>query len=124
MDHKEVGEYWNKNAPKWTKMAREGKDFYRNQFNTPAFLEILPDVKGLRGLDIGCGEGYNTRILDGMGAKMTAIEISEVFIQAAHTFQPDGSWIDHLQASAVELPFPGETFDFARVYEPDGHPGE
>jgi ubiquinone/menaquinone biosynthesis C-methylase UbiE len=112
MDHKEVGQYWNKNAPKWTKMAREGKDFYRDHFNTPAFLEILPDVSGLRGLDIGCGEGYNTRKLVELGARMTAIDISEVFIQAAHNFQSEGKKIDHLHASAVELPFSRESFDF------------
>ncbi len=42
-------------------MARAGYDFYRDQFNTPAFLDLLPEVRGLHGLDVGCGEGYNTR---------------------------------------------------------------
>ena len=113
MDHKLVGKYWNKNAPKWTKMAREGGDFYRDQFNTPAFLEILPVVKGLKGLDIGCGEGYNTRKLVERGAQMTAIDISDVFIKAAHSYQPEEGRIDHAHASAVELPFPEGYFDFA-----------
>ena len=38
---------------------------------------MLPDVRGLAGLDIGCGEGHNTRLLAGRGARLTAIDISE-----------------------------------------------
>ncbi len=62
MDHKEVGKYWNENAQGWTKLSRLGYDKYRNLLNTPIFFKILPNVDGLKGLDIGCGEGYNTRI--------------------------------------------------------------
>lgn len=63
MDHKEVGRLWNGNADAWTKLARAGYDVYRDAFNTPAFFEMLPDVRGLTGLDIGCGERHNTRLL-------------------------------------------------------------
>ncbi|MBX7222167.1 MAG: class I SAM-dependent methyltransferase [Blastocatellia bacterium] len=114
MNHEEAGRFWNANAAAWTKLAREGYDLYRNHFNTPAFFEMLPDVTGLKGLDIGCGEGYNTRLLAKRGAHMAAIDIAEIFIdyaQAAETEAPLG--IDYRVASAVELPFPAETFDFA-----------
>ena len=80
MDHKEAGRYWNSNADAWTKLARAGYDVYRDYLNTPAFFEMLPDVNDLSGLDIGCGEGHNTRLLAKRGACMTAIDISEVFI--------------------------------------------
>jgi trans-aconitate methyltransferase len=40
-----------------------GHDIYRDHLNTPAFFAMLPDVEGLAGLDIGCGEGHNTRLL-------------------------------------------------------------
>ena len=75
MDHKEVGQYWNANATVWTELARAGYDVYRDYLNTPAFFEILPDVKGLDGLDIGCGEGHNTRLLAKRGARITAVDI-------------------------------------------------
>ena len=65
MDHQEVGRYWNGNADAWTRLARAGYDTYRDHFNTPAFLDLLPDVAGREGLDIGCGEGHNTRLLAG-----------------------------------------------------------
>lgn len=113
MDHHDVGRHWNGLAPIWTALGRGGYDYYRDLFNTPAFLEMLPEIGGLEGLDIGCGEGHNTRLLVERGARMTAIDISEVFIQLAAEVEPEQGGIRYSTASAVELPFPGETFDFA-----------
>jgi len=113
MDHEAVGRYWNENAEAWTRLSRAGYDTYRDGFNTPAFFRMLPGVRGLRGLDVGCGEGHNTRLLALQGAAMTAIDISEVFIQHAQEAEraaPLG--IDYQVASAVALPFPDERFDF------------
>jgi ubiquinone/menaquinone biosynthesis C-methylase UbiE len=114
MDHRQVGRYWNGNAEAWTLLARAGYDIYRDYLNTPAFLEMLPDVDGLLGLDIGCGEGHNTRLLAQRGARMMALDISKVFVQHAQRRedqQPLG--IGYHVASAVELPFAGGIFDFA-----------
>ena len=114
MDHIEVGNFWNENAEVWTKLARDGYDIYRDYLNTPSFFSILPDIKNLKGIDIGCGEGYNTRLLADKGAIMTAIDISEVFIQKAKEADAQSrSKINYLVASAVELPFDDESFDFA-----------
>ena len=68
MDDNEVGRYWDGNAEAWTVLSRAGCDQSRNTFNTPQFLDILPEVRGLAGLDIGCGEGHNTRLLARRGA--------------------------------------------------------
>jgi len=110
MDHREVGRQWNINAPAWTAMGRKGYDDYRDSFNTPAFLEMLPAISGLKGLDIGCGEGHNTRQLVIQGAQMSAIDISNVFIEFAAEIQPERREIGYSNASAVELPFPREKF--------------
>ena len=117
MDHITAGEYWNKNAEAWTKLARAGYDVYRDHLNTPGFLAMLPAVTGLRGLDIGCGEGHNTRLVARLGASLAAIDISEVFIRHARTEEvraPLG--ITYHQASAVELPFAEASFDFATAF--------
>jgi ubiquinone/menaquinone biosynthesis C-methylase UbiE len=114
MNHEEVGRFWNANADAWVKLARAGYDVYRDHLNTPAFFGMLPDVAGFSGLDIGCGEGHNTRLLANRGAKMTAIDISEVFI--AHAKQSEAqeqSGIEYRVASAVDLPFADAAFDFA-----------
>jgi ubiquinone/menaquinone biosynthesis C-methylase UbiE len=114
MDHKEVGRFWNANADTWTKLSRAGFDVYRDYLNTPAFFDMLPDVNGLSGLDIGCGEGHNTRLLAQRRALVTAIDISEVFIaHAKESEEQEPLGIDYRVASAVELPFADATFDFA-----------
>jgi SAM-dependent methyltransferase len=114
MDHKEVGRMWDENAEAWTRLARAGYDVYRDFVNTPAFLDMLPDVAGLEGVDIGCGEGHNTREVAQLGARMTALDISETFIGHARQAEVDEPLgIRHLRASAVELPFADDTFDFA-----------
>ena len=117
MDHIEVGRHWDADADAWTKLARAGCDVYRDFLNTPAFLRMLPDVRGLRGLDIGCGEGHNTRMLAGRGARMTAVDISQRFIEharSAERAEPLG--IDYQVASAVDLPFADSSFEFATAF--------
>ena len=113
MDHREVGRYWNDNADAWTKLARAGYDVYRDHLNTPAFFEMLPDIQGLSGLDIGCGEGHNTRLLAERGAMITAIDISDRFIQHAQQLErQEAAGITYRVASAGKLPFADSTFDF------------
>jgi ubiquinone/menaquinone biosynthesis C-methylase UbiE len=117
MDHEEVGRYWNANADAWTILAQAGYDTYRDYLNTPAFFAMLPDVDGLSGLDIGCGEGHNTRLLAKRRALVTAIDISEVFIAHAKQLEEqEPLGIDYRVTSAVELPFADATFDFATAF--------
>jgi SAM-dependent methyltransferase len=117
MDHREVGRYWNGNAEAWTHLARAGYDTSRDLVNTPAFLEMLPDVAGLLGLDIGCGEGGNTRLVAGRGAAMVGLDIAEGFIRHAAAAEASGSpAIPYVVASAVELPFRDGAFDFATAF--------
>src|SRR6266540_1382236 len=114
MNHEEVGRFWNANANAWTTLARAGYDIYRDYLNTPAFFEMLPHVAGLAGLDIGCGEGHNTRLLAKRGARVTGIDIAEDFIGHAARAEAEAPLgIEYRVASAVELPFPDAHFDFA-----------
>ncbi|MFX0005812.1 MAG: class I SAM-dependent methyltransferase [Promethearchaeota archaeon] len=114
MDDKEVGEYWDKNAENWVRLSRMGYDRCRDLINAPAFFKILPSISNLFGIDIGCGEGYNTRIAAKRGAKMAAIDISEVFIKyAKETELKEPLGIKYRTANAIKLPFPDNHFDFA-----------
>jgi ubiquinone/menaquinone biosynthesis C-methylase UbiE len=114
MDHEDAGRLWNGNAEAWTKLARAGFDVYRDHLNTPAFFALLPDVAGLSGLDIGCGEGYNTRLLARRDARVAGLDISEVFIAHARQAEADVPLgIEYRVASAVQLPFDDGAFDFA-----------
>jgi len=114
LDNKDVGKYWDKNAENWTRLSRMGYDRCRDLINSPAFFKMLPDISNLKGLDIGCGEGHNTRIAAKKGGKMTAIDISEVFIKyAEETEQQEQLGIKFKIDSGTELPFPDNNFDFA-----------
>jgi ubiquinone/menaquinone biosynthesis C-methylase UbiE len=117
LDDREVGKLWDGNADAWTLLSRQGCDIYRDYVNTPAFLKMLPDVSGLRGLDIGCGEGHNTRLVAGRGARMTAVDIAPRFVRHAQGKEGDEPLgIGYLAASGGALPFADECFDFAVAF--------
>ena len=112
-----VSDHWEANAETWTKHVRAGYDIYRDALHTPAFLEMLPDVEGLNGLDVGCGEGANTRSLARASAKMTGIDIAPTFVRhalAQENQEPLG--IHYLTADALHLPFDDAQFDFASAF--------
>ncbi len=114
MDDKEVGKYWDENAENWIKLSRLGYDRCRDLTNSPVFFKMLPNIKNLKGLDIGCGEGHNTRIAAKKGGIMTAIDISKVFISSAKESEKQKRLeIKYQIASAIDLPFSDEDFDFA-----------
>ncbi len=117
MNSKELQHYWEGNAAVWTKLSREGYDVCRDLLNTPAFLKMLPDISNLSGLDIGCGEGHNTRLLAKQGALMTALDLAPSFIKAAQESElrePLG--ISYQLGNAEELPFEDDSFDFLTAF--------
>lgn len=105
---------WNANAASWTELSRAGFDVYRDLVNTPAFFAMLPAVAGCSGLDLGCGEGHNTRLLADRCANVVALDIAETFIAAAAT--SGGSGIRFVIADGATLPFAGESFGFVTAF--------
>ncbi|MGE7418853.1 methyltransferase domain-containing protein [Methylobacterium tarhaniae] len=112
-----VAECWEANADAWTRHVRAGFDIYRDALNSPAFLSILPPISGLSGLDIGCGEGTNTRQLARLGAAMQAIDIAPTFIRHAQEAErAESLGISYQAADATNLPFENCSFDFATAF--------
>ena len=112
MESDEVRKYWERNAKAWTQLSRAGYDTYRNYLNTPAFCIVARSCRQ-RGLDIGCGEGYNTRLLAEHGASVIGLDMSSVFVQQAKSFQSRSSLNpEYLIGNAEELPFADACFDF------------
>jgi len=117
VDAPNARQVWDANAPAWIELSRAGFDAYRDSVNTPAFLELLPAVDGFLGLDLGCGEGHNTRLLAARGADVVALDVSEPFASAAATQErsnPQG--ISYILGDAQQLPFPSERFDFVTAF--------
>lgn len=105
---------WNANAAAWTELSRAGFDRYRDLVNTPAFFELLPPVDGLACLDLGCGEGHNTRLLASKGARVAALDVAESFITAAAGENRRG--ISYVVGDGAALPFGASVFDAVTAF--------
>lgn len=117
MDLSEVAAYWEANAETWTRHARAGQDIYRDVLNTPAFLAMLPPIRGLDGLDVGCGEGSNTRELARRGARKHAVNVAPTFIRHAGEAElADPLGIAYRVADGTALPFADASFDFVTAF--------
>jgi SAM-dependent methyltransferase len=63
--------------------ARVDNDPYNALYDRPATLALLPNVKGKRVLDAGCGPGVYAELLVDRGARVTAIDVSPKMVQLA-----------------------------------------
>ena len=117
MNDIQTGKIWDSNAEAWTKLAKAGYDVYRDAVNTPGFLGMLPPVARLRGLDVGCGYGHNTRLVARRGAGMTGLDISPTFIRyATEDERNDPLGIAYTVGSGQNLPFQEGSFDFVTAF--------
>ncbi len=81
----EVQNQWELNSSQWIKIVNEISKDDRGDLNRqliidPSMWELIGEVKGLRVLDAGCGNGYFSRALAQKGAKVTGVDQSRVFI--------------------------------------------
>jgi ubiquinone/menaquinone biosynthesis C-methylase UbiE len=79
----ELSKEWDAALESWTDFVREGKDFYREEMNSPAFFKLVGNIKGKQILDLACGEGFNTRILAKKGGKVIGADFSKKMIELA-----------------------------------------
>jgi SAM-dependent methyltransferase len=83
LNNKEISARWDAAARVWAETVRSRGDIHREAVNNPAMFKMLGTVEGKRILDLGCGEGYNTRILAERGAKVVGIDASKEMIKLA-----------------------------------------
>jgi 2-polyprenyl-3-methyl-5-hydroxy-6-metoxy-1,4-benzoquinol methylase len=63
----------------------------RRRFNKEFRFRLLPDLRGKRVLDLGCGDGVNSVLLAQRGGTVMAVDISQKSIQVArHRAQANG----------------------------------
>lgn len=80
--HEESRQAWEANAAFWDDQIGEGNDFV-NVLIWPVVHSLLGAVKGLRILDVGCGNGLYARRLAALGAHVTAVDYSPEMIVRA-----------------------------------------
>jgi SAM-dependent methyltransferase len=79
----------------------------------PALRAMLPDVRGLRIVDLGCGFGWFCRWARENGAsEVLGIDLSEMMLARARSATPDVA-ITYLQADLATLELPAGSFDLA-----------
>jgi len=111
-------EQWNEAAESWVKFVRSGKNYYSEYLNGPALKRMIGDVEGKKLLDIGCGEGYCSRLFAKADAEVTGVDLSEALIKAAvEEEERNPLGIKYLAADAANLNMlESESFDVAISY--------
>ncbi len=91
--------------------ARVATKPHNAYYDRPAVLSLLPEVRGMKVLDAGCGPGVYSEILVEMGAEVVAVDVSPKMVAAAKKRLGERARI--FQAD-LEQDIPGleaETFD-------------
>jgi len=89
---------------------------YNALYERPAMLSLLPNIKGLRILDAGCGSGWYASQLVERGALVDAVDASESMVAYAKTRLATELRDEKLTigvASLESLPFDDSRFDGA-----------
>ncbi len=102
---------WDAAADHLTGWSDEG-DFSRRYLLNPAIFEVLGEIRGLRILDGGCGEGYLARMLARQGANVTGIEpATRLFSLCLQHERAEPLGIVYLRQDLCELNIPDILFD-------------
>jgi ubiquinone/menaquinone biosynthesis C-methylase UbiE len=91
VDEATVAAAWDRNADRWSSEVRAGFDLYRTLYTLPAFLSFMPAIRERSVIDLGCGEGTNTRRFAELGGKMTGVDLSKRLIQRAREKEEETS---------------------------------
>lgn len=94
------------------KQGDEG-DLWHRTLIDPTFLRVVGDVRGLRVLDLACGNGYLARRFARAGATVVGVDASGPIIQRAKSREAKARLgIRYLVADATErIPVESGTFD-------------
>lgn len=94
------------------KQGDEG-DLWHRTLIDPAFLRVVGDVRGLRVLDLACGNGYLARRYARNGARVVGVDASEPIVRRARAREAkEPLGIEYRVANASRrLPFEDGSFD-------------
>ena len=109
---------WDRMAVQYEAAGRrawEATDPFWGTWRVPeSELHVLPDVKGLDVVELGCGTGYVSAWLARRGARPIGVDNSPSQLANARRFQREfGLDFPLIHANAEETPLVGERFDLA-----------
>ncbi|MBI1863763.1 methyltransferase domain-containing protein [Candidatus Woesebacteria bacterium] len=84
---------WDAGALDYLTEASEENDVFKREVDTPAFVNMLGDVKNKSVLDIGCGNGDFVKKISKLTTKVVGLDGSPKMIEAARKNFPEGNFI-------------------------------
>jgi len=102
---------------RYRKVYDEGIEFWEEPLPTESlvrFLRSFHRTKGLRAVDMGCGEGRDSIFLVKKGFNVTAIDVSRSAVKRAKKWSKrEGLPIEFLLADVTHLPIRDNIYDLA-----------
>lgn len=101
---------WEQLAAWYDAKQGDDGDLWHRALIDPTFLRVVGDVRGLRVLDLGCGNGYLARRYARSGASVVGVDASAPIVdraRAREAREPLG--ITYHVADAALLPFLGDS---------------
>jgi SAM-dependent methyltransferase len=93
------------------KRLRENAVNANNLFEIPALLSMMPDLKGKRVLDLGCGFGEHCKLFIDSGAeKVVGLDISQKMLEVARRENSDPK-IEYVHMPMEDIAQISESFD-------------
>jgi len=102
---------WGEVAEWYHTLLEYDVDSYQRAVILPNLLRLLALKRGDTVLDIACGQGFFSRVLNAAGAQVTGADIAPELITIAKKLGPAD--ITYLAAPASRMPLPDESFDAA-----------
>lgn len=120
MDNREISMLSNKY---WSGRATEFSALRMKDYETPMrarllefIASVLPESKGIKALDVGCGAGFLTLLLLELGCAVTAVDFSDEMLEEAAQNCRDkgyaGRGAEFINIDAQNLSFADCSFDF------------
>jgi ubiquinone/menaquinone biosynthesis C-methylase UbiE len=110
----DVAEMWDANAAEWDACLGVDGDDTRRYWSDDVVLSMLGSPAGCQILDLGCGNGYLTRILAARGAEVVGVDMSAAMLSRAASYSATGGSIRYVRSSITDLSeLPSHHFDGA-----------
>ena len=109
----EASQTWEELANWWDERMGEDGDLWHRSLIDPTVMRVLGPVSGRDVLDLGCGNGYLTRRLTGLGAHATGVDASAPIVDhALRREREDPLGVTYHVADAAKLDMLGDaSFD-------------
>lgn len=88
LSDEKIVDSWTKNAEPWTVAVRDGQIESRRLVTNQAIVEAVLSRAPRSVLDVGCGEGWLVRALEGQGVRAIGVDVVPALIEEARRAGP------------------------------------